>query len=84
MADRRVGHQLLVSLNEPEGTLCIDVFLRADQTFGFELFRRDVEDGGAWQCLHRFGRRSFESGQQALDAARAGMPWLEDAGRWRW
>ncbi|MEO9101975.1 MAG: hypothetical protein ABI212_05615 [Burkholderiaceae bacterium] len=84
MADRFVKHQVRASLNEPDGAHCIDVFMRVDRTCGFELLRRDVDDGGAWQCLHRFGSRSFDSGQKALDVALAGVPWLEDTGLWRW
>lgn len=84
MADCLDKPKVLASFNEPGGAHCVDIFVRANQTYGFELYRRDVEDGGAWQCLHRFGSHCLDSGQRALDAARGSVPWLQDPGPWRW
>ena len=38
---------VLDSIENREHDRCVDLFRRQDDTFGFEEFRRDVEDGGA-------------------------------------
>jgi hypothetical protein len=55
---------------------CVDIFLRPDGTFGFEEFRRDPEDRGAWTPVAYFSTRAYGSEQEALGAARARVPWL--------
>jgi hypothetical protein len=67
----------LVSYEDQEGRLCVDIFFRPDGTFGFELFRRDVEDGGGWYIVGHFARlRSFATRAEAEAAAVAAVPWL--------
>ncbi|SFI32508.1 hypothetical protein SAMN05216304_102260 [Bosea sp. OK403] len=36
------------SVENVEHDRCVDCFSLPDGSFGFEEFRRDVEDGGAW------------------------------------
>jgi hypothetical protein len=36
------------SIENDEHNRCVDLFERPDGTFGFEEFRRDVEDAGGW------------------------------------
>jgi hypothetical protein len=36
------------SVENDEHDRCVDLFRRPDGSFGFELFRRDVEDEGRW------------------------------------
>jgi hypothetical protein len=57
---------------------CVDIFLRPDGTFGFEEFRRDPEDRGAWTPVASFSGQEYDSERQALAAARARVPWLGD------
>jgi hypothetical protein len=57
---------------------CVDIFLRPDGTFGFEEFRRDPEDRGAWTPVAYFSGQEYASEQDALAAARARVPWLGD------
>jgi hypothetical protein len=35
---------VLKSIISPDSKYCVDVFIRSDGTFGFEEYRRDVED----------------------------------------
>src|SRR2546428_12349041 len=46
--------KVLVSVENQYGDYCVDVFARADGTFGFEEYRRDPEDGAMWRSLHRY------------------------------
>ena len=39
---------VLESIENGEHDRCVDLFRRPDASWGFEEFRRDVEDAGAW------------------------------------
>jgi hypothetical protein len=54
----------------------VDIFTRPDGSFGFEEFRRDPEDMGAWTPVAYFSEREFLTEANALTAARAAVPWL--------
>ena len=61
---------------------CVDLFRRPDGTFGFEEFRRDVEDAGAWTPVAYYSGAAYASQEAALDAATAAVAWLAiNAGR---
>jgi hypothetical protein len=68
---------VLDSRENPEGDRCVDLFVRPDSTYGFEEFRRDPEDVGAWTPVHYFSGLSYASKDEALDAARRLVPWLQ-------
>ena len=50
---RRIDKSWVVlrSIENREHDRCADLFRRADGSSGFEEFRRDVEDAGAWTPL---------------------------------
>ncbi len=54
----------------------MDVFLRPSGTFGYEEFRRDPEDLGAWTPPHYHCDTVFTDLESALCAARRTVPWL--------
>jgi len=55
---------------------CVDIFSRPDGTFGFEEFRRDPEDMGAWTPVAYYSEREFSTEVEALAAARVAVWWL--------
>ena len=67
---------VLASLEDDQATRCVDVFRRADGSFGFEEFRRDVEDRGAWTPVRFFSAQSFATQAAAHAAAQRAVPWL--------
>jgi hypothetical protein len=67
---------VVASPSTPAVDRCVDVFVRPDGTFGFEEFRRDPEDMGAWTPVAYFSNREFRSEVEALSAARQAVPWL--------
>jgi len=73
------GNKVLASLENSHGDYCVDIFARADGTFGFEEYRRDPEDGARWYCLHRYSGQVFTSQEGALAQANACVPWLKTA-----
>jgi hypothetical protein len=72
-----MGDKVLSSLENSYGDYCVDIFARADGTFGFEEYRRDPEDGGRWTCLHRYSGQVFTSEEDAVAQAKARVPWLK-------
>lgn len=58
---------------------CIDISsYRPDTSFGFEEFRRDVEDGGVWTPTQYHSAMSYESAELAYVTAEKAVPWLAD------
>jgi len=57
--------------------ICVDIFARPDGTFGFEEYRRDLEDQGGWFAIGFFSSQVFPTEQEALRKARTGVPWLD-------
>jgi hypothetical protein len=75
-----MADKVLQSVENQYGDYCVDVFARADGTFGFEEYRRDPEDGATWRSLHRYGGQVLHSEEEALARAKACVPWLKAEG----
>lgn len=67
------------SIEDAEHARCVDIFRRPDGTLGFEEFRRDVEDLGAWIPVQFFSGTFFPNEDAALAAAKRVVPWLAEA-----
>jgi hypothetical protein len=67
---------VFVSVENREHDRCVDVFSRPDGTFGFEEFRKDVEDRGHWTPVQYFSGAAYGSAAEALDSAERSVPWL--------
>lgn len=67
---------VLTSLEDPEGQRCVDLFRRADGSFGFKAFRRDPEDGGGWTPTRDYSRLRYASQDEACHAAVTALGWL--------
>ena len=71
------------SIENAEHDRCVDVFVRPDGTYGFEEFRRDVEDGGTWTPVAFFSHAAWDSEGAALGAGVRAVAWLDAALRRR-
>jgi len=69
---------VLASPTTPGADRCVDVFSRPDGTFGFEEFRRDPEDMGAWTPVAYYSEREYSTAEEAVAAARGSVRWLGD------
>ena len=69
---------VVTSLHNDEVDRCVDIFVRADGTFGFKEFRRDPEDSGGWTLVSYNPQGVYATEQQALAAAQLGVAWLRD------
>ena len=74
-------NKVMKSVNGPDSSLCVDVFRRPDGTFGFEEYRRDLEDGGGWFPIGFHSTRVFASQDDAWSAAEQNVAWLRGATR---
>lgn len=77
MGERRdATRTVLESIENDDGSRCVDLFMRPDGTWGFEEFRRDAEDGGRWTAVARYGGTTFTARAEALAAALEHVRWL--------
>ena len=67
---------VIESVENPQHDRCVDVFMRPDGSFGFEEFRRDAEDAGAWTPFSYFFGLRYASKGEALAAAAQHVAWL--------
>lgn len=67
------------SIENREHDRCVDLFQRPDGSFGFEEFRRDVEDAGAWTPVQYYSSMRWPSHQAALGAAAEHVAWLAES-----
>ena len=76
-------NKVFASFENPYNDHCVDIFERPDGSFGYEEFRRDVEDRGAWQSLGRYSQQVFDSQPKALAAANGSVTWLAQSETWQ-
>lgn len=72
-------NKVIRSINLDGETICVDIFLRPEGTYGFDEFRRDPEDSGGWYSIGHHGTASFETFDAALTAAKQKVTWLTSA-----
>ena len=70
---------VFVSVENVEHDHCVDIFSRPDGSFGFEEFRRDVEDRGRWTPVQYYSDVSYVSSAEGRNTAERCVPWLTDA-----
>ncbi|AHD00983.1 hypothetical protein [Leisingera methylohalidivorans] len=64
------------SVNLDGEMICVDIFERPDETYGFDEFRRDPEDGRGWYSIGHHGSRVFPDAESATEEAKAQIHWL--------
>jgi len=70
---------VFVSIENFEHDRCVDLFSRPDGSYGFEEFRRDVEDRGEWTPVQYYSGSTYASRETALATATRSLTWLADA-----
>jgi hypothetical protein len=68
--------KVLSSPSTPSVDRCVDLFSRPNGTYGFEEFRRDAEDMGAWTPVAYYSTREFPTEDEARAAAISAVRWL--------
>jgi hypothetical protein len=67
---------VLASWQSADQFRCVDIFRRPDGSFGFEEFRRDPEDMGAWTPVAYFSGATFATQADVELAAKSAVHWL--------
>jgi hypothetical protein len=67
---------VLDSIENGEHDRCVDLFRRPDGSFGFEEFRKDAEDAGAWTPVRYYSGAVYPSREAALAEAVRTVVWL--------
>lgn len=70
------ANKVIRSTEAPGGLLCVDVFERTDGSFGFELYRREPQDGRGWYPVGHFAGLVFANVTSAEQAAVSAVPWM--------
>ena len=70
---------VFISIENSDHDRCVDLFSRPDGTYGYEEFRRDIEDRGEWTPVSYYSGSIYPSRKSALEAAMQSVAWLEDA-----
>ncbi len=69
---------VLRSLETSDGARCVDLFLRDDGSYGFEIYRRDPEVLSSWFSIGGFAKQFFPTESDALSAAALHAPWIAE------
>ncbi|OIJ64959.1 hypothetical protein [Streptomyces mangrovisoli] len=69
---------VLASWESADRFRCVDIFARPDGSFGFEEFRCDPEDMGAWTPVAYFSGATYATRADAEQAAERAVSWLAD------
>jgi hypothetical protein len=72
----RRGWIVLSSVASEDSSLCVDFFEHPTGGFGFEQFRSDPEDGGAWTPISGYSATRYDTIEEAVEHARARVTWL--------
>lgn len=75
---RRIAREWVVfeSIENDRHDRCVDLFRRTDESWGFEEFRRDVEDAGVWTPVAYFSAAAYPGRDLAWAEALRLVPWL--------
>tara|TARA_A100001035_G_C27512912_1_gene377253 strand:- start:24 stop:269 length:246 start_codon:yes stop_codon:yes gene_type:complete len=60
---------VIFSINNDEGNLCLDIFIRENKTFGFEEFRKDPENINGWYKIGNYGDKIYFNKKEAYENA---------------
>lgn len=69
--------KVIRSVNNVDASLCVDVFVRGDGTWGFERYRRDFEEG-RWFPVSDYRVLVLVDEADAWKRARAEIAWLDE------
>ena len=67
---------VLESRENAEGNRRVDLFVRPDNTYGFEEFRKDPEDARAWTPVQYYSGVCYASKHEAAATANRLIEWL--------
>lgn len=70
--------KVIRSYNNDDESVCVDIFLRSDGTWGFEQYRRDFEEG-SWFPISDYRARIYLNESAAFYQAKKEIPWFNSS-----
>lgn len=67
------------SIEAPGGQVCVDLYRRADGSWGWSEYRRDPEDPHGWRDPGGARGEGHPDAEAALSQACAQLVWLQEA-----
>ena len=68
---------VILSFNNDEGNLCLDIFIRENDTFGFEEYRKDPENIDGWYKVGNYSDKIYKNQKEAYKNACKNILWLK-------
>ena len=68
--------KVVKSIHDINGILCVDILSNKYNKFSFKSFRRDPEDNSGWYPYGPESFFSYNSCQEAEEAAKLIVPWM--------
>ena len=75
----RPRNLVLASIEAEGGGRWVELLRRAEETYVYEVYRRDSEDGRVWYMIGSYGGEVYASEAEARAAAAKVVPWLPQA-----
>ena len=69
--------RILSSIETSDGGRCVDLFIRPNGSYGFEVYRLDPETLTNWFPIGNYMNITYLSKKAALQAAANVAPWLD-------
>ena len=66
------------SINNSDQSLCVDIFIRNDKTYGFEEYRRDKETYDGWYKVKMYEHNIYLTEKEAFSNACKYVHWLRE------
>ncbi len=68
---------VILSVNNDEGNLCLDIFIRENNTFSFEEYRKDPENVDGWYKVENYSNKIYKNQKEAYKDARKYIMWFK-------
>ena len=73
----KIKDQVVInSINNDDNNLCIDFFIRNNNTFGYQEYRKDPENMTEWYRIGNYDHKIFLTKDEAYQDAKKTIVWL--------
>ena len=69
---------VLYSITDVTETRCLDFFSRDNKTYGFEEYRREIEDAKGWYSIGGYKNLIFKNPKTAMSFANERVIWFKE------
>ena len=74
----KIKDQVVInSINNDDNNLCIDFFIRNNNTFGYQEYRKDPENTSEWYRIGNYDYKVFSNKDDAYHDAKKTIVWFK-------